>query len=122
MFFIGIMGIDSTVKPLGEAPAECCPACGRGGRMSLAKGYSYFHFFFIPLFRWNKRYIATCPSCASVLEVNPETGGRLERHEASALYPADLALMRDNSVGLCPGCGCHNPAGSRYCNRCGKPL
>ena len=49
MFFFGIMGIGSGAKPAGEV-SVVCPLCGGQIMMNVARSYSYFHFFFIPLF------------------------------------------------------------------------
>lgn len=121
MFFFGIMGIGSGAKPAGEVMAVC-PLCGSQARMNVARSYSYFHFFFIPLFKFGVQYFATCPGCASVFAIDKALGEEILRGNISAVNAADLQLMKNNRDGLCPACGHRNPAGSTYCNRCGHGL
>ena len=119
MFFI--MGTDAKVRQLGSVGAAC-PRCGRSAAFSLCKCYSFIHLFFIPIFRYHVRYIATCPGCASVYEVAPEAGRAVEKGQKNSLLPSELTLVRDGGAGVCPGCGAQVPPGSAYCNRCGTRL
>ncbi|HEX9062212.1 MAG TPA: zinc-ribbon domain-containing protein, partial [Clostridia bacterium] len=56
MFFIGVFGIDSANKKIGNHNNANCPACGHMTHFEIIKSYSYLHIFFIPTFRWNIRY------------------------------------------------------------------
>lgn len=120
MFFFGVFGVGDKMRELSAAELPC-PACGRSAQFHISKQFSYFHFFFIPLLRWGGRFFATCPLCASAFEVNPEAGKNAEK-DGTPIRASDLFLLRNNAVGLCPGCGAHNPPGSAYCNRCGRSL
>lgn len=120
MFFFGIMGISSAVKEAGGFPAVC-PLCGGRHRMHLVHSYSYFHFFFLPLFRFDRHYYATCPGCAGVFEVEPTLGDSLRRGECPTVNSGDLRTVKNNLNGLC-SCGHRNPADSTYCNKCGRAL
>lgn len=121
MFFI--MGSDGKVQPLGNVSAACA-RCGRRGMFSLCKSYQYIHLFFIPVFRYHVQYIATCPGCASVYEVEKEAGKAVEKGQLTALPSSALTLLRGNSGGggVCPRCGAANPQGSVFCNQCGGRL
>lgn len=121
MFFFGIMGIGSGAKPAGEVFAVC-PLCGGQVRMNVARSYSYFHFFFIPLFKFGVQYFATCPGCASVYGLDKQLGDAIRSGSVTQINSADLTLMKNNRDGLCPGCGHRNPTGSTFCNRCGHSL
>ncbi len=121
MFFFGIMGIGSKAKPAGMA-AAACPLCGRQVQMSIACSYSYFHFFFIPLFRFGVQYYATCPGCAGVFALEKRLGDCIKKGQPITLTAADLRPVKPNQPNLCPACGHRNPAGSAFCNRCGHPL
>lgn len=74
MFFIGIFGVEQKEKEL-RTWNVVCPDCGKMAKAALYMGYTYFHIFFIPTFRWNKRYFVKLRCCGSVYEV-PEDYAR----------------------------------------------
>lgn len=119
MFFI--MGSDAKIQQLGPVGAVCS-CCGQTLTFSLCKSFSYIHLFFIPVFRYHLRYIATCPGCASVYEVAPEAGKAAEKGKLAVLPMEAMTLVQSHRGGGCPHCGASNPAGSAYCNRCGGRL
>lgn len=121
MFFV--MGSDAGIRQIGSVGAVC-PGCGRALAFSLCKSYSYLHLFFIPVFRWHVRYIATCPGCAAVCEVDPEVGKAAEKGRLTTLPASAMTLVRGGgrAAGSCPHCGGINPPGSAFCNRCGGRL
>ena len=117
-----IMGTDAKIQQLGTV-GVVCPKCGRSCSFSLCKCYSFLHLFFLPVFRWNVRYIATCPGCACLYDVDPEAGKAAEKGRLATLPASALTLSRDSgSVGACPRCGAVNPPGSAYCNQYGSRL
>ena len=121
MFFI--MGSDGKVQPLGSF-AGICPSCGRQGAFNLCKCFEYIHLFFIPVFRYHIRYIATCPGCASVFQVDSEAGRAAEKGRLAQLPASAITLIRGGGAvpGVCPRCGARNPQGSAFCNQCGGRL
>ena len=121
MFFVGIMGISSSVKQAVEV-TSVCPLCGSQHRLNVARSYDYFHFFFIPLFKFNVQYFATCPGCASVFALSKELGDEIRAGRTTYVDSAGLQPIKNNLDGRCPYCGNRNPAGSAYCNRCGRAL
>ena len=54
MIFIG--GISQGQKILDYVKTVICDRCGRYGRFQVVMTYMYFSFFFIPLFKWNRKY------------------------------------------------------------------
>ena len=54
MIFIG--GISSAVKQLEYLKTVICSVCGGYGRYQVFMTYTYFSFFFIPLFKWNRKF------------------------------------------------------------------
>ena len=118
-----IMGTDAKIQQLGTVGAVC-PKCGRSCSFSLCKCYSFLHLFFLPVFRWNVRYIATCPGCACLYDVDPEAGRAAEKGRLATLPASALTPLRQGgpAAGLCPRCGASNPPGSAFCNQCGGRL
>ena len=72
MIFIG--GISQGEKQLNYTQTVICDICGRYGRYQVFMTYMYFSFFFIPLFKWNKRFYVKMSCCGSVYELDPEIG------------------------------------------------
>ena len=54
MIFIG--GISQGRKILDYVRTVICGCCGRYGRYEVIMTYTYFSFFFIPLFKWNRQF------------------------------------------------------------------
>ena len=77
MIFIG--GISSAVKQLEYLKTVICSVCGGYGRYQVFMTYTYFSFFFIPLFKWNRKFYVKMTCCGSVYELNRETGMKILR-------------------------------------------
>jgi len=72
MFFIGVFGTGEDQKELRTFTNVICPCCGRYAQAKLVFRYSYCHFFFLPLFKFRKKYLVL-PSCGcSVYEADAE--------------------------------------------------
>lgn len=68
MFFVGIFGFESKEKDIKTYSGVVCPDCGRLSAAVLFMRYTYFHIFFIPTFRWNKRYFVKLRCCGALYE------------------------------------------------------
>ena len=77
MIFIG--GISQGQKILDYVKTVICDRCGRYGRFQVVMTYMYFSFFFIPLFKWNRKYYVKMSCCGTVYELDPEVGKILAR-------------------------------------------
>lgn len=122
MFFIGIFGTDAKVVPVGQISGVPCTACGRQADFSVCRQYSYVHAFFIPLVKYGISYLATCPHCASVYELNPESGKQMLHGEPVHPSPSDLHLLKNNCVPRCASCGAPRQQGDVFCSKCGTKL
>ncbi|WP_045164535.1 zinc ribbon domain-containing protein [Caldicellulosiruptor naganoensis] len=131
MFFIGIFGIEEKAKAIRQIDVEICPFCTRKGTHTLFKVYNYFHFFFIPIFRWNTRYFIQTSCCSKIYIItNPELAHDLERGANISITLADVELFRDfqttdhSGVGsdFCPNCGNRVSKNFLYCPYCGQKL
>jgi len=135
MLFIG--GISSGRKPIEYLKTVICSRCGAYGRYQVYMTYMYFSFFFIPLFKWNKRFYVEMSCCGAVYELDPEVGQALLRGMDVEIHEEDLTLYRDGRGNpwnqekeslpagdrkRCPKCGCEIEAEFAYCPRCGNPL
>lgn len=131
MFFIGIFGIEEKAKVIGQKDVEMCPFCARKGYHTFFKVYNYFHFFFIPLFKWNTRYFIQTSCCSKLyLITNPQLTYDLERGRDVTFTLADVELyknlpqMYDEGIDFdfCPNCGNRVSKTFLYCPYCGQKL
>jgi len=92
MIFIG--GISSAVKQLEYLKTVICSVCGSYGRYQVFMTYTYFSFFFIPLFKWNRKFYVKMTCCGSVYELDRETGMKILRGQAADIGESELSLIQ----------------------------
>lgn len=148
MIFIG--GISSGTKQIANEYLKTviCSRCGSYGRYQVYMTYMYFSFFFIPLFKWNKRFYVEMSCCGAVYELDSEVGECLLRGQGVDIAETDLTLVREGkrpsweeepqagenrqnalcgeSGGrtgkTCPNCGYETDEDFSYCPKCGTRL
>ena len=86
MLFIG--GISQGRKLLNYARSILCGSCGSTSQCQVFMTYMYFSFFFIPLFKWNKRFYVQMSCCSAIYELEPEIGKAILRGEEPAITSA----------------------------------
>ena len=96
MLFIG--GISQGRKLLNYARSILCGSCGSTSQCQVFMTYMYFSFFFIPLFKWNKRFYVQMSCCSAIYELEPEIGKAILRGEEPAITSADLHLVQEGLV------------------------
>lgn len=83
MFFIG--GITQGTKELVyNAAAMICGRCGRYGRYQVFMTYMCLSFFFIPIFKWGRKYYVKTSCCGTVYQLDEEVGKRICRRRGCA--------------------------------------
>lgn len=127
MIFIG--GISQGQKALDYVKTVICGRCGRYGRYQVFMTYMYFSFFFIPLFKWSRRYYVKMSCCGTVYELDPEVGKILARGGQVDITEKDLTLVQEgngrydngygNAVRRCPNCGYETQEDFAFCPKCG---
>ena len=130
MIFIG--GISSATKQLDYLKTVICPICGGYGRYQVFMTYTYFSFFFIPIFKWNRRFYVKMTCCGSVYELDRTLGMRILKGENADIEERNLTLIktggRDSLLGgekkglICPDCGEELSGEFSYCPHCGRKL
>ena len=98
MFFIGIFGIESKSKEIKILENLQCKKCNLKTKGKLIKTFDCFHFFFIPLFKWNESYYVVCNRCNSVYEIPKEKGKEIHFHKEHPKHQKEQMnnLMRGN--------------------------
>lgn len=126
MFFIGVFGIEEKYKEIRNIQNMICKDCERMTTYELIEIYSFFHFFFIPIFRWNYRYYLKCRSCNAVFQIPKALGESLKMGENSPINNGDLnyAFREENvtSITECNNCGREVDRKFQYCPHCGHKL
>ena len=129
MIFIG--GISQGQKIVSEGLIRLCGSCGSRGRYQVLMIYTYFRFFFIPLFKWNRRYYVKMDCCEAVYELEPEVGKAVLRGENPDITEADLRLVKEGRYAgtwkegsgkghkKCMRCGFETDEDYNYCPVCG---
>ncbi len=118
-FFIGIFGIQDKQRVVKEFNNVVC-ACGSLSRAELIEEYTYFHFFFLPLFKWNKRYFIRFRCCNRIFKVPEDYVSDLKHG-----FDIDIDRLEEISkinMNICPNCGATIEKSFLYCPYCGHNL
>ena len=123
MFFIGIFGIQDKEKYIGTYNNIECPSCGRLTMYDIYKSYRYFHIFFIPVFRWNTRYLVKTSCCGCIYELDPFVGREFEKNPYIEIKKENLRRVDSYlPIKYCVNCKSDIPAEFSYCPYCGGKL
>ena len=91
--------------------------------MQVFMTYTVLLLFFIPCFKWNRRYYVRTSCCGSVFELNYEKGEMIRRGESVDISKYDLnTVFRGRPVKRCPQCGYETDEDFDFCPKCGQPL
>ena len=122
MIFIG--GINQGMQQIEYLKTVICSRCGAYGRYEVFMTYMYFSFFFIPLFKWNRKFYVKMSCCGAVYELSPEKGMALLRGQEAEITEADLTLMEDGRgrrvYKKCASCGYETEEDFEFCPKCGQ--
>lgn len=121
MFFI--IGITSGSAEIGMRGCGWFPCCGTGGKTAAVTcAFRQFTFFFLPLFRFGKRYFVSCPDCGAVYEIERDEGRRVERDPSAVIRTEAVRRVAGRAARFCPSCGAQVDPSCRYCPSCGTKL
>ncbi len=119
MFFL--FGTGAKQKDIGRFLNIPCLFCNERHTMHLSKHYSYFHAFFIPLFRFNTAYYLSCPDCSAVYKLVSDKARQLCRDALTNIELADMTVVR-HGFALCANCGARTQHDNAYCPQCGHKV
>ena len=122
MFFM--MGITDGRKDFEYNRMIVCDACGAYGRYVVFMTYTVLSLFFIPCFKWNKRYFVRTTCCESLYELDAEIGARIARGEDIEILAEHLkpVQLRNNPLRKCANCGYQVEDHFEFCPKCGNKL
>lgn len=114
MFFIGVFGIGPKEEEKNiEVEIEDCI------QPVLIKRYQQFHFFFIPLFKWQEEYYIRCRS-HKILKLKKESGSKCWTGECRNLTYWDYETIYEKKH--CKHCGNEIDNTYEYCPKCGNKV
>ncbi len=123
MFFFAIMGINEEVKQLSFHKNTICKKCGRYGSLDGFMRCSVFSIFFIPIFRFSKKYYLKSNCCGAVFEVSEEKGRKMESCQNVDFDDSELKSSEYyNRPSYCPCCGYPLGNDHNFCPRCGRKI
>lgn len=121
MFFI--MGITEGRKKFEQFISILCPHCGNAGKAVVYMTYTCLSLFFIPFFKWNKKYYVEMECCGSLYILNGEKGKEIAKGKDVIISSSDLTPVNYGYYkNRCPDCGTVVDTNFDYCPRCGKKL
>ena len=121
MFFIAIFGINDEMEKLNWHKNSVCKSCGRLSAYDGYMSYSVFNFFFIPIFKFNKKYFIKSACCGAMYEVSKEKGVKMEMGEYVDFTDDELRTSFSKPA-VCRFCGYPLESDHIYCPRCGNKI
>lgn len=114
MFFIGIFGIGNKEeeKKLNYDIENCL-------NPTIIKQYQMFHFFFIPIFKWNRKYFVKCDN-SKLLELNDVVGTEVWNGIRNNVLYWDYKVVYEERK--CSHCGALLNDEYDYCPKCGTKI
>lgn len=123
MFFIAFFGIQDKEKHIGTCHNIVCPSCGKLSRYEVYKSYRYFHIFFIPIFKWNIRYMVRTSCCNCLYELDYALGEKFEKNPDTEIKNENMRIINISTpFKYCFNCKTEVPAEYNYCPYCGGRL
>lgn len=122
MFFV--FGISNKEKEIDFSQTTICRSCGAYGRLEMFVKYTYFSLFFIPIFKWNRKYYVRSNCCNSLYSLDKEIGRNIEKGyeekiDESDLKPVDINY---NKRSYCGNCNFPIESEFEFCPKCGNKL
>ena len=87
-----------------------CPCCGRNSYIHVIMTYTTFTFFFIPIFKFDKKYYVVTDCCSAWCRIDKETGKAIARGEIKELDISRLQFFKNENFNgqYNNGCGYSN--------------
>jgi len=121
MIFIGIFGIQDKQRVIREYSNVVCK-CGRLSRGELIEHYTYFHLFFIPIFKWNKRYYMRFRCCNRIFRIPSDYVEEIKDSSDVDVNRLEEIRVYDDVENRCPNCNGVLQRSFAYCPYCGHKL
>lgn len=118
MFFI--IGISQKQKKLDFSQLVICPCCGSYGQVEIFMIYTYLMLFFIPVWKWNKRYYATMSCCGEAVPVSREMGEEIVSGRVNSVDIKEMNFTCSRKkTKRCENCRYETEEDFKFCPKCG---
>ena len=99
-------------------------SCGGYQRTKIIMQYYVLSFFFLPIFKFKKRYFITYTCCGKSYELNKDIGREIERGNNPDIREEDYIqeFSNYNSSNKCPYCGYELSSDFDFCPKCGRKI
>lgn len=120
-----IMGVSNGEKLLNYNQNLICPHCGRLTNITVYMTYMSFYLFFIPIFKWNRKYYIRTNCCGADAELDPNVGKAIARGEDVYIKAENLYFYDSYSYNMpkcCSKCGYTTMEDFQFCPKCGNRM
>ncbi len=119
MFFM--IGCYPKETQLSFSQQLACPRCGRLGRVEVWMTCQVLMLFFLPVFRFGRRYTVRMACCGASCPISERLGREIERGTVTRLDPSMLDFSQSGPrMRRCPACGYQTEEDFAYCPKCGR--
>ena len=118
-----MIGVNQGRKDFDYGQVIICNHCGSYGRYQVFMTYMALSIFFIPCFKWSKKYYVQSTCCHTVYELDAEIGKRIARGESIEILPQHLREMQSgfrSKYKQCSNCGFSTQEDFEFCPKCGR--
>lgn len=122
MFFM--IGITDGRKDFDFNQVMTCTICGAMGSYRVFMTYTVLSLFFIPCFKWNKRYYVQTTCCNAIYELDPDIGNMIRKGDKVDIRQEHLTKVMERGLNFkrCRNCGFTTDEDFCFCPKCGKEL
>ncbi len=102
-----------------------CPVCGKKATLQAYCDYKAFCLFFLPVYKWDKRFYVRTSCCGAICGISPQEGEALDEGDLKKLEVKKLPLVAPGGavrLKVCASCGYETSQPFRFCPMCGRPL
>lgn len=120
-----MMGIAPGRKLFDFNQMVICNHCGAYGRYQVFMTYMCLSIFFIPCFKWDKKFYVQTSCCNTIYELNPDIGRAIARGENVQIQPEHLTKVQAGHRSIsrrCRNCGYETKEDFDFCPKCGERL
>lgn len=117
-----MLGINDDRRDLDFSQMIICDACGAYGRYTVFMTFTVLSLFFIPCFKWNRRYYVQTSCCGHLYELDREVGAAIARGEKVEIRPEQLHGVpgQGQAHRRCANCGYATNEDFDFCPKCGQ--
>ena len=117
-----LFGTSTKQEKLDFIQSIFCSNCNKFGDYEAFMTYSIFTLFFIPIFKWNKKYYLTSMCCGSLYRLNKDIGRAIEKGHNVNIVESDLKPININTNVVCLNCKAPLEDDFEYCPKCGEKI